>query len=252
MVKGVNLPILNEIWKHHVFDSIQVEASGRSGGLVSIWRTDFFTLIKSWKYKYWLASILRLPLTRDTVQTGWDLHIPFPLPVYDAGKLLDLCVEIDSFRLIDDVLDRVICANSSNVYSVSDAVSIICSIPVRLILAQRRILPPNVSTVCVWCSIEDESIAHLLLHCKRTFRILKDLFRWWNIRWVIPSSIVDFSFDWFFGMGINASKFWKLIGPAAIWAIWIGRNEIVFNGKFTCRSAIVRNIKLKAFLWASS
>ncbi|XP_071719505.1 uncharacterized protein [Rutidosis leptorrhynchoides] len=42
MVQGVGQPILNEVWKHFAFDSVQVHASGRSGGKVSMWKTDFF------------------------------------------------------------------------------------------------------------------------------------------------------------------------------------------------------------------
>ncbi|XP_071708890.1 uncharacterized protein [Rutidosis leptorrhynchoides] len=59
MVKRVTQPTLNEIWKHFAFDSIQKEASGRSGGLLSIWRLDFFSLIHSWSCKHWIATILR-------------------------------------------------------------------------------------------------------------------------------------------------------------------------------------------------
>ncbi|XP_071708613.1 uncharacterized protein [Rutidosis leptorrhynchoides] len=125
-------------------------------------------------------------------------------------------------------------------------------IPVKDVLSRRHILPPNQSSLCIWCMNNVESVDHLLLHCKWSSAVWMDLFRWCNIRWVIPGSVVDFSFDWFYGMGIKASRFWKLIGPGTIWAIWISRNDIVCNKKFTCRSIVVRNIKLKAFLWASN
>ncbi|XP_071725541.1 uncharacterized protein [Rutidosis leptorrhynchoides] len=59
MVKLVAQPILNEIWKHYAFDSIQSESSGRSGGLLSMWRLDFFSLIQAWSRKHWIATILR-------------------------------------------------------------------------------------------------------------------------------------------------------------------------------------------------
>ncbi|XP_071699270.1 BTB/POZ domain-containing protein At4g08455-like [Rutidosis leptorrhynchoides] len=76
--------------------------------------------------------------------------------------------------------------------------------------------------------------------------------KWWNLTWILPGSIEAFSFDWFYGMGIKASKFLKLIGPATIWAIWMARNDLLFNGIFMCRSVLVRNIKLKSFLWATN
>ncbi|XP_071739697.1 uncharacterized protein [Rutidosis leptorrhynchoides] len=59
MVKVVAQPTLNEIWKNYAFDSIQMEACGRSGGLLSMWRVDFFTLLQSWSRKHWIATILR-------------------------------------------------------------------------------------------------------------------------------------------------------------------------------------------------
>ncbi|XP_071688709.1 uncharacterized protein [Rutidosis leptorrhynchoides] len=40
MVKEVPQPVLNEIWKHYVFDFVQVEASGRSVRLLSIWNLE--------------------------------------------------------------------------------------------------------------------------------------------------------------------------------------------------------------------
>ncbi|XP_071712948.1 uncharacterized protein [Rutidosis leptorrhynchoides] len=119
------------------------------------------------------------------------------------------------------------------------------SIPVKDVLAKRCILPASQSTLCVWCMVEVETIDHLLLHCKWSTCIWKDLFRWWSIRWVIPRTVSDFSYDWYFGMGVKASKFWKMIGPATIWAIWMARNDIMFNVKFLCQSTLVRNIKLK-------
>ncbi|XP_071694698.1 uncharacterized protein [Rutidosis leptorrhynchoides] len=124
------------------------------------------------------------------------------------------------------------------------------SIPVNDVLIKRHILPSSQSNLCIWCLEDVETFNHLLVHCKWTAKIWADLFRWWKVYWVVPGSIELFFYDWFYGMGIKASKFWKLIGPATIWAIWLARNDFVFNGKFICRSVLVRNIKLKTFLWA--
>ncbi|XP_071728996.1 uncharacterized protein [Rutidosis leptorrhynchoides] len=90
------------------------------------------------------------------------------------------------------------------------------SIPVKEVLARRNILPPNQSSLCFWCLSHVESIDHLPLHCKWSSAIWADLFRWCNIRWILPRYLVDFSFDWYYGMGIKASKYWKMIGPATI------------------------------------
>ncbi|XP_071704180.1 uncharacterized protein [Rutidosis leptorrhynchoides] len=126
------------------------------------------------------------------------------------------------------------------------------SIPVYDVLIKRHILPSSHSNLCVWCLEEVETVNHFLLHCKWTFKVWSDLFSWWKLVWVIPGSIEDFSLDWFHGMGIKASKFWKLIGPATFWAMWLARNDFIFNWKFMCRSVLVRKIKLKTFIWASN
>ncbi|XP_071690687.1 uncharacterized protein [Rutidosis leptorrhynchoides] len=67
MVKRVDQPTLNEIWRHCTFDSMQMEASGRSGGLLSIWRVDFFSFIQGWACKHWIATFLRYIPTNQIV-----------------------------------------------------------------------------------------------------------------------------------------------------------------------------------------
>ncbi|XP_071717922.1 uncharacterized protein [Rutidosis leptorrhynchoides] len=59
MVKKVSQPILNSIWKNQPFQYVQVGSTGRSGGLLSIWREDVFTLLNQWSNRYWIASLLR-------------------------------------------------------------------------------------------------------------------------------------------------------------------------------------------------
>ncbi|XP_071705300.1 uncharacterized protein [Rutidosis leptorrhynchoides] len=236
----------------------------------------------AWKRKNWIATILSI----GARQLGWYLHLALPLSNFNFSKMQELNVLLSKFRLVDSVGDHLTWAASPiDSYSIADAVKILVqsskieapmwpkviwgnivpskimvfhwlaiknSIPVKDVLAKRKILPSNVSTLCVWCMVEVETIEHLLLHCKWSSCIWADLFRWWNIRWIMPRSIIEFSFDWYYGMGIKASKFWKMIGPATIWAIWTARNDVIFNGKLACRSNVVRNTKLKVFLWASN
>ncbi|XP_071728226.1 uncharacterized protein [Rutidosis leptorrhynchoides] len=75
MVKVVSQPNLNAIWNHHMFYSVQSEAYGRSGGLLSIWRTDFFSLLQSWVRKNWIATILRY-IPTNTIVLIINLYTP--------------------------------------------------------------------------------------------------------------------------------------------------------------------------------
>ncbi|XP_071741004.1 uncharacterized protein [Rutidosis leptorrhynchoides] len=83
MVQGMPQPVLNEIWKHFGFDSAQVSATGRSGGLLSIWRTDFFSLVKCCKKRHWIATIMRYLPTNNLV-----LIINVYAPQQECKKLI--------------------------------------------------------------------------------------------------------------------------------------------------------------------
>ncbi|XP_071719602.1 uncharacterized protein [Rutidosis leptorrhynchoides] len=251
-----------------------------------ILKDDFPSLFFISEQKTSCVKSFRFPPDISTRQLGWNLHLSFPLSEFNRLKAQQLHAFLARFSLLDSVSDQLIwAAGPSEAFSIADAIRLLVqssnvihpvwpkvvwgnnvpskimvfhwlaikdSIPVKDVLARRHILPSNIPSVCVFCRVEVESVNHLLIHCKWTSSIWTELFRWWNIRWVIPRSIVDFSFDWYYGMGIKASRFWKLIGPATIWAIWMTRNDVVFNGTVPCRSFVIRNVKLKSFLWATN
>ncbi|XP_071708435.1 uncharacterized protein [Rutidosis leptorrhynchoides] len=95
MVQEVSKPTLNKVWKHFNYDSIQVKATGRSGGLVSIWRTDFFTLITSLQKKHWIAIVLRSQLTK--IALNW------PRPLCFLGNFNSVCSPKERLREAIDV-----------------------------------------------------------------------------------------------------------------------------------------------------
>ncbi|XP_071688367.1 uncharacterized protein [Rutidosis leptorrhynchoides] len=121
-------------------------------------------------------------------------------------------------------------------------------IPVKEVFHFRHCLRDGSDDKCGWCS-DIELIDHLLLHCPWSYSIWTAMFKWWNIYWVMPSSVSEFSLDCYKGLGINASKFWSLIGPATYWAIWFARNEVLFNGIYTCWNVLLVRIKYKVFEW---
>ncbi|XP_071728233.1 uncharacterized protein [Rutidosis leptorrhynchoides] len=122
-------------------------------------------------------------------------------------------------------------------------------IPVKEVLSYRNCLNNSSDDKCAWCLDHIESIDHILLHYSWSHKVWTGLFKWWNIFWVVPSNVLEFSVDWSNGMGIKAEKVWKLIGSATFWAIWLARNEVIFNGSYTCWAVIVSRIKLKVFQW---
>ncbi|XP_071699918.1 uncharacterized protein [Rutidosis leptorrhynchoides] len=205
----------------------------------------------------------RLPCSPLFSQTGWDLMLPQPLLLYDHLKALEIHTLLASFKVYENEVDMVVWPRGLHgEYTVAEAIRIIMvssnnvipnwpvvvwnnkvpskialfhwltlkkGIPVRDVLVRRYILLDTQSTVCVWCLVDVESIEHLLMHCSWSYKIWSDLFQWWNLCWVLPVTVNEFSFDWYYGMGINDKRFWRMIGPATLWAIWVARNDYIFN-----------------------
>ncbi|XP_071705392.1 uncharacterized protein [Rutidosis leptorrhynchoides] len=95
MVQEVSQIVLNKIWKHYAFDSIQVEASGRSGGLLSIWRTDVFSLIMSWKRRHWIATVLRKKVVWSQLS---NIARKWPGPICLLGDFNSVCFPKERVR----------------------------------------------------------------------------------------------------------------------------------------------------------
>ncbi|XP_071708486.1 uncharacterized protein [Rutidosis leptorrhynchoides] len=213
----------------------------------------------------------------------WDFGFLRPLDEYENAQLQMLKVLLSSIQLDLSKEDKIQWVHSvDKVYTVVDGVKVMISsniendidwinvvwikfVPSKIaifhwlaiqggvlvmeVLGYRQCLRDITDDKCGWCLSYVESIDHLFLHCSWSFKVWASLFYWWNVSWIIPSSILEFSHDWGNGLGINASKLWKLIGPATLWAIWIARNELVFNRSYKCWAATVDRIKLKVFQW---
>ncbi|XP_071708466.1 uncharacterized protein [Rutidosis leptorrhynchoides] len=217
---------------------------------------------------------------------GWLIPMAFPLPEYDASEYDSLLFELTQVVLIEEKEDSIYWVPATDgTYSVSEGVRLLVNethesipewaslvwynpipskvlifhwltiqscIPVKNTLLQRGILHEGQNEGCFWFFTSVETVNHLLLHCPWASLIWADLLRWWNLRWVIPFSLASCTHDWSSGMGIKAAKFWRLIGPATIWHIWLARNNALFNDEFTCWSTIVKKVKVKvkSFEWA--
>ncbi|XP_071727376.1 uncharacterized protein [Rutidosis leptorrhynchoides] len=166
------------------------------------------------------------------------------IQLHELLRLLSV-VQID--ELDEDKL--VWSASSEDVYSVSDAV--------RILVQSNFDTPPSWPKVVRGNNVPSKVMLFHWLAIRNNISVKDVLIK----RHVLPYRTCvsgawrkskRVSFDWFYGMGIKASKYWKLIDPATIWEIWLARNNFIFNGKFMCHSVFVRNIKLKTFLWATN
>ncbi|XP_071740203.1 uncharacterized protein [Rutidosis leptorrhynchoides] len=199
----------------------------------------------------------------------WNLRFTIMLDAYDTIQL-QVLHSLLSHILLDSSKDDVIqwVHSVDKVYTVAEGVRVMLSnnldsefdwmnvvgvniggVPVKELLSYRHCLRDETDDKCGWCGDYVESIDHLLLHCSWSFKVWRALFNWWNISWTMPSSILEFSSDWCYGMGIKVGRFWRLISPATIWSIWNARNELVFNASYICWAVTVNRIKAKVFQW---
>ncbi|XP_071694272.1 uncharacterized protein [Rutidosis leptorrhynchoides] len=212
---------------------------------------------------------------------GWLIQMDLPLQQYDASEYALLMAELSNVVLTEEKEDSMFWTPAvDGSYSVSEVVRLLVNefnesipewaslmwynpipskvlifhwlaiqncIPVKHTLLQRGVIREDQNVTCFWCYSSVETAIHLLLHCPWASLIWPDIFRWWNLRWVMPSSFATFTHALSSGMGIKAGKLWQLIGPATIWFIWLARNNALFNDEFTCWTTLVKKVKIKLF-----
>ncbi|XP_028059522.1 uncharacterized protein LOC114263217 [Camellia sinensis] len=97
-------------------------------------------------------------------------------------------------------------------------------------LQRIGVLSPNVSSLCVFCKYELETVNHVFLHCHFIWKLWANLVNWWNYKWVSPGSVEGLFLSW---PGIKMKKkmltVWKTLPVAVMWSVWRSRNDCVFN-----------------------
>ncbi|XP_071695223.1 uncharacterized protein [Rutidosis leptorrhynchoides] len=219
----------------------------------------------------------------DQGNMEWDFGLSSSLDEYDERQVVTLKHLIRHVSLDLDKEDTILWVHSvDKVYSVAEGVRVMLEsnldkefdwvkivwnklvpskiaifhwlaiqggVPVKEVLSFLHFLRDGSNDKCGWCTSEVESIDHLLLHCPWSHNVWSALFAWWNVVWVMPSSIIDFFIECFHGLGVNAKKTWRLIGPVSFWLIWLARNDFLFNGSYQSWRCVVEHVKIKVFQW---
>ncbi|KAF1871660.1 hypothetical protein Lal_00020454 [Lupinus albus] len=79
------------------------------------------------------------------------------------------------------------------------------------------------------------------------------IYNWMNIYVALPLS-PSTNYSIFFGL-VKTRKSWKLwsiILHATIWALWLARNDIVFNKANLSLQQILNSVKVKSWLWTKT
>ncbi|KAI8529911.1 hypothetical protein RHMOL_Rhmol11G0011700 [Rhododendron molle] len=122
-------------------------------------------------------------------------------------------------------------------------------IAIRSVLVRRNLIPSNLGN-CPICSASSETPSHLLLLCTFAWNIYCDIFTWWNISWICPSSITSLIDFWFSNSFHNLEEIcWNTTLYAGLWFIWKARNDLVFNNSIPTVEGVVDLIKLRVAFW---
>ena len=83
---------------------------------------------------------------------------------------------------------------------------------------------------CYLCQVHEESIDHLLLHCKKTREVWKLFFTLFAVHWVFPSLVRETLLGWKGAfVGKKSRVVWNASPLCLFWSIWKTRNKIAFD-----------------------
>ena len=196
--------------------------------------------------------------------TSWNFHFSRNLLDREILQLQELLQRLHGRHLSNTLEDRRIwLADSSGIFSCKSAFACLrgdnsipvnhlaksiwkLSIPVKvkvftwlLVLGklnvhsnlQRRrpyyYLSPG---WCALCKKSNESIDHLFLHCDFSYRLWSKVVKEFGTEWVPPSSSTELLL--FYGGSSFTKKgktLWKVVATTTFWAIWLERNNRIFE-----------------------
>ena len=87
---------------------------------------------------------------------------------------------------------------------------------------------PRVNWCCL-CRCDEETVDHLLLHCKFAHALWSEVFLMFGVQWVMPSTIVSLLFTWRNWLGNYTSNVWNMVPMCLMWLVWKERNAQTFK-----------------------
>ena len=105
---------------------------------------------------------------------------------------------------------------------------------------------------CVMCEKDEETIDHLLIHCKCA-KMLWDLFlSIVGISWVFPHSVLHTLLAWQgAAVGKKSKKIWLAAPLCLFWNLWGVRNRLVFENEVYSSQRIKVNFVSNLWTWAN-
>ncbi|GAU42449.1 hypothetical protein TSUD_247910 [Trifolium subterraneum] len=120
-------------------------------------------------------------------------------------------------------------------------------VPIRQNILRRRVFREASMSFCALCGDFVESVDHLFITCDCISKFWNNIARWLGFELVSPNNISNL-FEWFLGLGMGRKSRlgWLLIWHAAVWSIWISRNDLIFDRGTISIESLVDKVKLSS------
>ncbi|XP_057426328.1 uncharacterized protein LOC130719736 [Lotus japonicus] len=118
-------------------------------------------------------------------------------------------------------------------------------------LLKRGISLPD-NGLCSLCQTTLESGTHLFLHCPKTWILWCFVLAREGVQWAIPSSLDELSSQWEFLAAGSDPLLWNLIPYSIVWTIWLGRNDLLFQGRDFSPLKLWEMLNLRIGWWVKS
>ncbi|MBA0844331.1 hypothetical protein Goarm_001432 [Gossypium armourianum] len=106
---------------------------------------------------------------------------------------------------------------------------------------------------CSWCKREPENVEHLFFQCKFIEVFWRKFFEWWDVEWNPVDGFLDFyslcNNVKFIGV---CKSLWLISVTATCWSVWLARNEMVFERKWSTTNNLLFHSKMRALMWVRS
>ena len=103
---------------------------------------------------------------------------------------------------------------------------------------------------CCLCKCNDETVAHLLLHCPVAREVWSYIFRLFGVDWVISGSVLDHVAGWRNWFGKHYSEVWNLVPACVMWSLWRERNKRTFEDVELSTTKLIESCMGALFEWS--
>ncbi|KAE8726444.1 hypothetical protein F3Y22_tig00006886pilonHSYRG00006 [Hibiscus syriacus] len=126
-------------------------------------------------------------------------------------------------------------------------------VPTKAFLKSRGIKLNEHQCLCPWCGDVEEDADHLFVSCRYMAFFWMSFCRWWQIEGCSMST-VDEMFEFGFQVRWSVPRLlaWQVSFAAALWSIWLVRNEFVFREKRAKLKDVVCIVKMRALVWCKT